>query len=104
MTTDEQPITPPRQYRYESVGADHPRVQSLREDAEGALDAQFARVTIYDEAGIKAEPESAFAIYVPSAGRGGIVWGGDPTWGDARDLEEMIETWLNNPEEWERRN
>lgn len=53
---------------------------------------------------IKGHAERADAIYLPDQGRMGIAWGSDATWADVDSIESGIDMWLNDPEEWNKRN
>ncbi len=51
---------------------------------------------------IEGSVEKAQAVHID--GRLGIAWGADAAWADVDDVESGIEMWLNNPDEWEKRN
>lgn len=70
-----------------------------QEVADYAGRAEIYAITIYDERGREA-PEGAEALYLPDEGRLGIVWGGDASWADVRDVESGIEMWLNDGDAW----
>ena len=54
--------------------------------------------------GDKPQAETADYLWLPEVRRLGIAWGADADWGDATDLDEGIDCWLNRQEEWEARN
>jgi len=63
------------------------------------------RITIYDENGLHPHAEAAHALHIPLAGRTAIAWGAEAMWADSTgDIEQDIELWLNDPDEWEARN
>jgi hypothetical protein len=102
-----------RLFRYTEISPAELGSLDLREEAEqitaGEIDGVSAEgmqafiITILDE---DEHPyaETADALYVPSFGRLGIAWGADATWADVDDVKSGIEMWLNNDEEWARRN
>jgi len=77
---------------------------SLRKDLAGCSEKTVGLIIrILDSAG-KEFAERAEGLYDPEWKRMGISWGADATWADVDGLEEGIEMWLNDGEEWERRN
>lgn len=62
-------------------------------------------ITLYDEEGIEQHPMHAEALYIPDAGRIGITWGADAQWMDSTgDVEQDIEMWVNDGEQYAARN
>jgi hypothetical protein len=53
---------------------------------------------------ITGHAEFAQGLYLPDIQRMGIAWSADATWADVDGLEQGIEMWANNPDEWNRRN
>lgn len=64
----------------------------LAEEAKGllaeGLELIAASVTIYK----KGQPVGggAEALYVPSNDRGGVAWGSDALWYDAKDMDDLL--------------
>lgn len=63
--------------------------------------AEIVLITIYGPNG-QVHPEAARALWLPMVGRLGVAWGADATWSTVSGLEQGIETWLNDPDGWDR--
>lgn len=87
-----------KKFTYEDIDIEQLTATDLREEAQESRDAQAYRITIIGHA------EKADALYDPSSRRLGIAWGADATWADVDDVESGINMWLNDGEEWSRRN
>jgi hypothetical protein len=48
--------------------------------------------------------EKAEYAYLPAIKRLGIAWGADASWADVPDLEQGIEMWWTDCDEWDARN
>jgi|SRR5579859_1704760 len=93
-----------RIFTYEAINGEDITSTDLQEERARCSEKTMAlRIRILDSAE-KEFAERAEALYDPEAGRIGISWGADATWADADGLEEGIEMWLNDGEEWNRRN
>jgi len=87
-----------KKYTYERVEIDALTATDLLQEAKECADAQAYRISIEGAA------ESADALFIPGIYRLGIAQGADATWADVEGVEEGIEMWLNEPEEWAQRN
>ena len=65
--------------------------------------AQAYTITIYEDDTPK--PERATAVYIRREGRVGIGWGAEAQWMNSTgDIEQDIDMWLNDPDQFESRN
>ena len=76
-----------------------------------ATDLRLDAAQIEDSDGIEAyrlylddQVETADVLWFSHIQRMGIAWGANATWADASSVEEGIRIWLEDPEEWARRN
>jgi len=75
------------------------------EELDQGGSVEMAVITIVDETGyLLTNSERGEALYLPTSGRIGIAWGADADWADADSLEEGIRLYVDDPEEYERRN
>lgn len=86
-----------RGWTHEEIALDDISASDLQQEIKQTSgEIRAYRIHLQDEA------EVAQALYLN--GRLGIAWGSDATWADVKDVESGIEMWVNNGEEWERRN
>jgi len=72
--------------------------------AAGDGPVEVAWMSTLDDSGFEAPGPGAVALFVPSLGRIGIASGADAQWADCASLEEGIEMYINDPEEFVHRN
>ena len=68
--------------------------------AAGDGPVEVAWMSALDDSGFVAPGPGAVALFVPSSGRIGIASGADAQWADCASLEEGIEMYINDPEEF----
>ena len=81
----------------------------LREEASEEMgrgeSVEMASISLIDANGyICTNEERGNALYLPRIGRIGISWGADADWADADSLDAGIRMYVDDPEEYERRN
>ncbi len=94
-----------REYLLEPLNPD--RLEQLIEsDPELADPAAAAIITLADEDGYLLEnTDKSVILYYPQHGRSAVVTNAYTTWADSTgSLEADAEMWVNDPQEWERRN
>ena len=89
------------EYTYTAIAVDDLTATDLREEA--ATTRRMGMVIQAYRIDIAGSAERAEALEIGKAGRYGISWGADATWGDASGVNEAIELWANDPDEWEAR-
>lgn len=70
-----------------------------REVANAALEGQPVeayRVEVTGRDGYLMNGETMEVVFFPSIFRGGVAWGGDALWTDARSAEEVVELYLTD--------
>lgn len=88
-----------RHWHYQLVGRASITSTDLQEEI-GKYEGKIQTFKIY----IQDHAEQADCVYLPEINRMGIAWGADAQWADVDDIEQGIEMWANQPEEWEKRN
>jgi hypothetical protein len=94
-------------FRYDDLNLDNLSATDLRQEAADALgngDTVAAyRISIYKDD--RPDPQGAQALYIKTEGRVGIAWGAEAQWMDSTgDIEQDIDMWLNDPDQFEARN
>jgi len=80
-------------YRYETIQTSDLRATDLREEAADLM----ARGAAVEAARVffEGQAEAAEVLYIPEAGRAGLVWGGDAEWTDASSIEDAVQRYLD---------
>lgn len=98
---EQEPQEEKRQFYYTEISLDLDDLSSHDWRVEASKNMQSHQAFSIKIVG---HAEYADAFYDPITRRLGIAWGADPTWADVDDVDSGIEMWLNDGEEWERRN